>query len=1606
MVASLTDSGRAPARSDSAGGRGLGWTVMILFVFLAVVLGLGALLIQQMQSMARAADLQAFQRLAITSQSFAGWPGVAEQVGRRSLPIVNAAGERPAIEAIHPQFGRLPLRYYWGDRNGCRNPLGDTPAASPEKAPNEPATPAGSGAEKAGDVSAAPRPARIQRPNGSDIYFGTRGLIVWGRTMTFDRLRGRLVSDAVDAPALNRALSLAGPQDDATPVAMAGGAAPAQDPRYVCYRFGPIPYQNALAVPEGFQALLLFDDPGTDGNKPSELVAHVGADILPIRDTSDIPDLQRLLHRAAAAEVKPGANPASADYIASVAGSVLGEGKSEFLTPLDVTIAGRSYRLYVYPVSFSLGSATKHMLVVGATMPRPSFVTANLNGSRFALCGLFLAGLIALTPLIRVANLGPVDGITRFDLFVIAGSLALGTAIAATISFLAVDTVRTKRQTDIMLQTQASSLASKIGTEIFDISSCSLGAVGAAVADEGRQVPGARPMVFKEIARKDWKPCGRSPAWADIPSAARIAHPDVILFMDQDGLPPWTPTDGPVPIGAYTKRPGPFYRLEDRHYFARANDRDVVAGTEALAYRLANSLDIASPRPGEKLVDGAPPPGGRCNGARCGIAIEQILSRGDGIPKTMMSLPIEPCGPAQTRRILCKTHTRVVAIGFVMKTMLAPVLPAGVRYAVVDLSQRPDMPSIFHSDPERANAERFSLSLDPGTLARFKAAIRMPTTPCANGDARRMPGATSFSGSYIGEDQRFAVALAPCTEWAVVLFRPDAVTDGQGAFPAQIAFLSWLGMALPCALLFGVTIIVARRVSPIRLRMLWPDPLLERAYLRMAAWLGAYGALAILAFAIGIPSGIVLLSIPIACAAAIAYLFWSSMGSDGETRRHEEMRVHKRVPILGRSAEIAYVVALGTWLFVSSALPVGVIAIDAARYGAARQQAENGRADSMATERLRRSLALIYASQFAGSLDAPLPRDAPLPSPGPLAIDTGRFDYTAGLFCLLGHEPCPPSAAAPKRKAAIGAFDAPGGGAAPSGEAYGLLFSVTWLLVAIPALLLPFAMVRILCRTLFGFGVPLESVRYPRIRPGPDRGLIYSDARSEDVVWEVRYPGSFVLRPNWDREALRDFYATPRTHQDRAILRIQAADWARDPQGLAAVLKLALFGQRRLKQAEITQLRAELRLQRDPREAGYFRIILIQPATSPLPDPDLPTPAAAAPPVWIDLLETFRDEDAPPYDEDHAPVRAVLVAGPDDFRRRLLAYAGERVIDLYEVRDRSFLDIEPLLPATPPVADAPLPLVIVHNLELLIRDDPARKNALKLLENLVREQDRRASGKSRQPRQPFRLLLLADISPLDRFLQATEWRDVEEEAGQPDPADDPAENIRWSRLLEDFTTYTGRVEPRLPTTRSSGATLRSGGDGVDFLLRELAYLPDRVVQALLPDHDDILHESEIREWGVFLKDTRPAAIADFLASQLIEHYHYLWSISSRAEQILIHRIAAGELPVIRKAYALRSLVRRGIVVLDPAPRLMNHSFGRFVGSVERPELLRRWKREAPQGGWNRIHGNLTIVMPLILLLAGLLVARGIVGLEAAIPLIAAASSALLKPLLSGQRAPA
>ncbi len=358
------------------------------------------------------------------------------------------------------------------------------------------------------------------------------------------------------------------------------------------------------------------------------------------------------------------------------------------------------------------------------------------------------------------------------------------------------------------------------------------------------------------------------------------------------------------------------------------------------------------------------------------------------------------------------------------------------------------------------------------------------------------------------------------------------------------------------------------------------------------------------------------------------------------------------------------------------------------------------------------------------------------------------------------------------------------------------------------------------------------------------------------------------------------------------------------------------------------------------------------------------------------------------------PPRVMIVRPPLGLRNQLFDH-GHRI----DLSDESLTPI-----AGPAVAAAwePPRHYILYNLELTLREPERRRAALRHMEKLVERPGVRDGSTT--------LVLLAELTPLERLLQAYEHEKL---AAQTDEGRDleairrQREDIRWSKLLEDFQTYIfGSVDKLVRETRP-------GESAVDTaVIGELAGLPEHVIATLLPAGThipvsmtlrttaayDALYRAPVLGFARDLRAASPQAAIDFIGLMLIEHYQQLWSASSRAEQLVLYNLSVRRIPSIAARDALKSLIRRGLVAYDPVPRMFNASFAAFVQHAERPATLQRWKADAPKGGWRFAVWPLLIVLPLGLLLLGGAILDSGQPLVALLPLLVATGPALLQAL--------
>ena len=352
-----------------------------------------------------------------------------------------------------------------------------------------------------------------------------------------------------------------------------------------------------------------------------------------------------------------------------------------------------------------------------------------------------------------------------------------------------------------------------------------------------------------------------------------------------------------------------------------------------------------------------------------------------------------------------------------------------------------------------------------------------------------------------------------------------------------------------------------------------------------------------------------------------------------------------------------------------------------------------------------------------------------------------------------------------------------------------------------------------------------------------------------------------------------------------------------------------------------------------------------------------------------------------PFEADKIPARTLLVAPPTPVRRFFGWKSRSWKLDLADLllatQDNELTDnrtkaqFEALLAAELDRRDEdggvkPFRLIIV-GLSLVLRDPARRRAALKLLEGADRAvESERLSG----------VVVISDFSPLERILDA-----FDNESGDGSKAT-AREELRWARLFQRFHTKqfspvekVDMQDARIRALISKRPMAAYGADyGTYALVQELRWLPATIIDSLTsdpPPPDELTgkkhngkvwfpaqsdtyrkaYTGRVFEWASEQQMPSPAAAIDYLRTTLIEHYEQCWAAAALSERVVLDAIARGHFVNMHKAIALQSLVRRGLVILDPAPRLMNRSFAQFVLQIERPDTLREWRARQPRSSW-------------------------------------------------------
>jgi hypothetical protein len=152
------------------------------------------------------------------------------------------------------------------------------------------------------------------------------------------------------------------------------------------------------------------------------------------------------------------------------------------------------------------------------------------------------------------------------------------------------------------------------------------------------------------------------------------------------------------------------------------------------------------------------------------------------------------------------------------------------------------------------------------------------------------------------------------------------------------------------------------------------------------------------------------------------------------------------------------------------------------------------------------------------------------------------------------------------------------------------------------------------------------------------------------------------------------------------------------------------------------------------------------------------------------------------------------------------------------------------------------------------------------------------------------------------------------------------------------------------------------------LVRETIPLPAEIISRVLasdakggpsptandlppPDDDDADHHGSFKivlAWAWRVDAPSSVEALSYLRELLERYYRSLWEGLSLPERVALYHLARRRIiNVARAAPVMASLLRQGLIVLDPAPRLMNESFAAFVRQAEQSSTISAWaKNEA------------------------------------------------------------
>ncbi len=743
------------------------WAQLSILLLALIFLGFGIWLLVNSQAIVGSANDRNFHNLEVAANGLETWPRDAQTLAANNFNKTrweDVRGDAPAdafkmVSFNHPQLGRFRI-YYLPAAKCDPAPTDPTPASKAAPAPRAPAK---SGEEAAGDDF---RVFELGRFAGQGPVFQIRQKFATDQGMI----------DALDAEAKGKA------------VADANGR--------LCFQVG-VSLDRLIALDRAapnFSNLLIL---AADGS----VIKQVGKTALPVSKLEKFTPGDALTKSLIQQLTTGKAQDKPADSAAIPLDAVQ--------QAVDLTIADVDYVAYVRPFVLEgrpaacpvttrkdgtdFGDGSKCYAV--ALMPKASLRNAWLSppSALLASFGLLVLIVLALLPLVRLLLIGSTETAGPLEMAGIVLGLQTAAAVATLAILFAADLAEQRTAAQNESTHLAETLAASADGEIKDAIVKMLG-----IASSPRNA-------WTDYC---WSPknCGKLAGpqgvvtWQPRPELGLLAPylPPLwsITYVDgSDSDKRGRPVDGTFTLAA-TQRMTPRINVRWRDYF--------IAYTGGRARPLPDLSHRHDLRPEV-----------RANAALLQHTLGQVRSQSDGVNKTILTIgPFAP--PARLsfpgERKSAMTDGALVS-PLILRTFLSPILPAPHRFLVVDTSQ-PNLPVLFHSEPERACIDQLGEQVDIDGPVRQ--ALRFP----------KSSRLVTFMARYDGVLTRFNAVRIGDTDWAVVTFytldEVDKIAGGRVAW----TLASWGSLAILGMLLFVIWLWLGRGTW----RALWPHEKAAPAY--------------------------------------------------------------------------------------------------------------------------------------------------------------------------------------------------------------------------------------------------------------------------------------------------------------------------------------------------------------------------------------------------------------------------------------------------------------------------------------------------------------------------------------------------------------------------------------------------------------------------------------------------------------------------------------------------------------------------------------------------------------------------------------------------------